>query len=797
MAPSVLLLLLGLLSSSSSSSSSSLPPPRTSFSLHSAERRLVFSLPDVHNYSTLLLGNNGSTLYVGARDAVLSLDVSQHDVITLKKKVEWSPSSKEITDCHNKGKNRTVDCPNFIQVLQQINSSHLYVCGSFAFSPHDAFIDTETFSIAQSHGAKSRCPFNPFQRNSAITIGGELFTATTTDFRGVKPQISRHFSKDGRPDISQDTSVNLLEEPTFVSSSLDPEDGKLYFFFSEVGKEFSFIDELRIARVAQVCKDDVGGEGLYRRSGRPSPKLLCSASFQKSFPSTSCRTCSPSGQQRAALPQTLCSTASSPPSAVFSLLLFRSSAPQSAVCVFKLQDFRIVFSGSYKSFDMESHQWSLQQGKHPYLGKCGQDRDSDSILAEVKKTFLTSDSVKPAGDAPIFVSSEQSYSRVAAMTTKAANGKEYTILFLLSESGFLHKVALLDQGPRVIEEIQLFTQHQLIKNIVLSSPKGVLYVGTSEGVTAVPVAKCSVYRSCIQCVLARDPFCGWSRTRKLCTAPDSSADNMIQILDNGNVEEECDGQTEASANTEINVNLNKVVTLDCLKPSNLATLIWTSPRFKVLPKKLFIQSAEGSLIFHASTASYGTYRCEAEEGGHKQVVKSYYVQQIGSPHPRSPPPEVDHMPDIKEESDDESIMTEVPMVPVMTPVGDPEDNLTQNKGAESTVTKDKAKTNNEEPTIKNTSHGGGLDSTRDAQSWKEQLNAPTKSYYSELVVVSLLLAACILILMLAGLHVWRERQKNSKLDDLSSPEDGGKVNKCMESVPALSCAEDAGPELRV
>ena len=66
------------------------------------------------------------------------------------------------------------------------------------------------------------------------------------------------------------------------------------------------------------------------------------------------------------------------------------------------------------------------------LPQCGQDRDSDSILAEVKKSFLTSDSVKPAGDAPIFVSSEQSYSRVAAMTTKAANGKDYTILFLLT-----------------------------------------------------------------------------------------------------------------------------------------------------------------------------------------------------------------------------------------------------------------------------------------------------------------------------------------------------------------------------
>lgn len=45
-----------------------------------------------------------------------------------------------------------------------------------------------------------------------------------------------------------------FSEPVFVGSSLDPAEKKLYFFFSEVGKEFSYINELRVARVAQICK---------------------------------------------------------------------------------------------------------------------------------------------------------------------------------------------------------------------------------------------------------------------------------------------------------------------------------------------------------------------------------------------------------------------------------------------------------------------------------------------------------------------------------------------------------------
>lgn len=64
--------------------------------------------------------------------------------------------------------------------------------------------------------------------------------------------------------------------------------------------------------------------------------------------------------------------------------------------------------------------------------QCGLGNASDSILAEVKKTFLTSSSVKSDGGAPVFVSSGRRYSRVAAMRTRAADSKQHTVLFLLT-----------------------------------------------------------------------------------------------------------------------------------------------------------------------------------------------------------------------------------------------------------------------------------------------------------------------------------------------------------------------------
>ncbi|XP_044062751.1 semaphorin-4B-like [Siniperca chuatsi] len=773
MAPSVvLLLLLGLLSSASS-----LSPPRTSFLLNSADRPLVlYSLPDVHNTTTLLLSDDGSTLYVGARDAILSLDVSQSDVINLKKKVEWSPSENEINDCKYKGKNPTVDCPNFVHVLQPINSTHLYACGSYAYSPHDAYIDAESFSMVQQGGAKGRCPFSPFQRNAAITIDGELFTATTTDFRGVKPQISRHFSKDGRPDVSQDSSVSLLEEPVFVSSSLDPSDRKLYFFFSEVGKEFSFTEELRIARVAQVCKDDVGGQRTLQKKWTSFAKapLLCQSPKQLPFND---------------LQDVF--TLQPPEGGDASDTLFYgvfnsqwSSGPESAVCVFKLQDIRAAFTKSYRTFNMQTYQWSPMLEKRSYLGKCGLDNASDSDLAEVKRSFLTSDSVKPVGVGPVLVSSAQQYSRVAAMRTQAANGKQYTVLFLLTESGFLHKVVLLDRGAQVIEEIQVFTQPQLVKSIILSSSKGVLYVGTSEGVTAVPVAKCSIYRTCSQCILARDPLCGWSRTRRVCTGLDGSDENMAQNLEDGNVEEECQRQTKASLDREVIVQLYKAVKLQCRKPSNLATLTWTSSRFQNLPRELFIQSADGGLSFHATADTFGTYRCEAEEGAYKEVVASYVVRTVASPRSVSPIPQP--VTTDKDESY-EDIVTEKPVTTMIRPSGEPDYKINDKDEEFEPVLKDKGVDSNIIPT-----------SRKDTQSGKKPLDdsqvTSEKNYYSELVVVSLLLAACICVLVLAALHVWRQRKTGLKMN-LVGPDEGSKTNRSMESVPSLSSPED--PEVKV
>ncbi|KAE8277232.1 Semaphorin-4B Semaphorin-C [Larimichthys crocea] len=789
MAPSVVFLLLGLLGSASS-----LPPPRISF-LNSAERPLVlFSHPNVHNTTTLLLSNDGSTLYVGARDALLSLDVSQSDVINLKKKVDWRPSEEEMTSCSDKGKDAEVDCPNFVRVLQPLNSTHLYACGSYAYSPHDAYIDTESFSmINQRDGAKGRCPFSP---SRGTPPSPSVNVNSSPRPRPTSEEQNRRFldTSRGRSDVSQDVSVSLLEEPSFVSSALDPSDRKLYFFFSEVGKEFSFVDQLLISRVAQVCKDDMGGQRTLQKKWTSFAKapLLCRSAKQLPF----------NVLQDVFTLQPLEGSMDSDTLFYGVFTSQWSLGPESAVCVFRLQDMRTAFAGRYRTFDTQTHQWSPMLDKRSYLGKCGLDNVSDSVLAEVKKSFLTSNSIKPDGLGPIVVSSEYRYSRVAVMRTQAANNKHYTVLFLLTESGFIHKVVLFDGGSQVVEEIQVFTQPQLVKSVVLSTSKGVLYVGTSEGITAVPVARCSIYRSCSQCVLARDPLCGWSRTTRACTGlQEGDHDDMAQDLEHANVEEQCQGQTEPGRDREISVHLNEAVQLPCLKPSNVATLSWTSPRIKDHTEKLFIQSADSVLSFFATADTFGTYHCEAEEGGYKEVIVSYDVRQVAPPRAMSPIPDTESHPPIGRDESYEDIVTNASERSTTRASAEPEDIITSKAGDFTTFVKEVDP--DKDSTLKTDSEDEKADaptSIHDVQFRKEQPDdlqtlTKEKSYHTELVVVSLLLTTCICILIFGGLHMWRHRKLGLKTNVLESPGDDSRINQSMESVPSLSSPED--PELKV
>ncbi|XP_051921600.1 semaphorin-4A-like isoform X2 [Hippocampus zosterae] len=598
----------------------------SSFPFNSPDRPLVrFSLPDTHNFSTLLLSDDHDTLYVGARDAVLSLNVSAGDVLTLKKKVSWRPTDSDVDVCRSKGKNATMECGNFVGVLQHLNASHVYACGSFAFNPRDAFLDADTLAMTRLPAARGRCPFSPWQRSAALVADGELFTAVMADFKGVTPLIARHFSKGGRPDVSQELSPILLEEADFVGSALDAAQRKVLFFFNEVAKEFNVRDEQHVARVASVCQDDVGGVQILQKKWTSLVKttLRCLPPFAVLRDIVALPPPPEDGESAHTLFY-----------AIFSSQW--SLRPESAVCAFRLASLREAFAGPYRHFDAHTHLWSPLQAKSSDFGQCGLEGASHSKLEEVKRTFLTDGHVDPEQSRPLLVSTRHRYSRVAVMSVRAADGWSYQLLFLLTENGILHKVFLSLRGPRVIEEIAVLERGDHVTALALSASKGVAFVGSWGGVTAVPVARCSAHPSCGRCLLARDPLCGWSRSRKLCARLDQEPGQeecMVQLLEGGDVAKACHGEGGNPPVKNVVAGVNEVVRLRCKKPWESCTLKWTSLRFQDLPPQLFIRSGDGSLTFLVNADTPDVYHCQAEEDGYTETVASYKV--IASARPRS------------------------------------------------------------------------------------------------------------------------------------------------------------------
>ncbi|XP_043995066.1 semaphorin-4A isoform X1 [Gambusia affinis] len=735
--------------------------PRVSFPLGSPGRHLTcFSSHDLSNTTTLLLSANGEKLYVGARDAVLALDVGHKDTVLLRSKLDWSPSEKDLEECSMKGK-KMADCPNFIRVLQFLNSTHMYACGTFAFSPRCTYINSETLTMSlNTDEGRGRCPYDPYQRNTAITVGGELYTGTVADYRGNRPVISRHLSEGSRVDLKLDDTLGWLEDPTFISSKFIPHEEKIYFFFSEVGREYNFIDKFVVSRVSQVCLSDVGGQRTLQRRWTTFVKaqLLC--------------------QDGSELPYNVIQDIDVLPPAEGASMddtlfygIFTSqwtvNSGRSAVCSFTLTEIKSVFSGNYKVLNRDTLQWSARvQEKVANPGECGLHNASDNALRFVKKNFLAEDSVRPAGRRLTLVSHEHTYSHLTVQRVQAANKKLYTVLFLLTESGHLHKAVLLQQGPYIIEEVQVFKLPQPIRSLKLSIPKGMLYVGTSEGVVRIPTANCSYYWTCAQCVLSRDPFCGWDAASRACVEVSVTQTMLSQDTDGGNVEEACNSVSltqrtkfgpskmptaSCPAGELVSVSLNNVVRLHCPAASQLSHQLWERPNSR-LSSDLYLHLQDGSLSFVATPATLGHYLCLSTENGYRQTMAIYHVKQKSSPMAQSP-----------------SSYTRSHTRAQPTREGPKE---TESRPAE---TKPSLSIGNTPVTTRQLDRNVTLqmkefeDLETKFRNGNPLLSARCPSYLKELMVVSVLLVLCLSLLITVILYVLRQQWRRQTAPGMGTP----------------------------
>ncbi|XP_054838936.1 semaphorin-4G [Eublepharis macularius] len=589
------------------------------------------------NYTTLLLEDEKGILYVGARGAIFSLNAT-NIADGFHQTMDWKASPEKRAECLKKGKNNKTECYNHVRLLQRLNATHLYACGTYAFHPLCTYIDTNKLmppSVFEE--GKEKCPYDPSRGYTGLIVDGSLYTATRYEFRS-QPDIRRSLYQ--RILKTEESPLHWLNDAEFVASvlvresmsSLVGDDDKIYYFFTErAGEESTSIFDKnqlpRVARVARVCKNDLGGKKILQRKWTSFMKarLACYIPYYEVLKDVYSLD---GGNWHSTVFY-----------ATFTLSAQWRSMEVSAICRYNISEVQAAFEGTYMEYQDSSRKWSQYNGEipEPRPGSCITDRARksgynssqdlpNSVLDFIKLHPLMYEEVKPADGDPLLVKKNIIYTQIAIDRVRALDGQEYDVLFLGTGNGWIHKAVIVGSTVHIIEELQVFRVAQPVENLIISKQQKSLYVGSQSGVLQLPLATCERYISCFDCILARDPYCGWDGVscRELAGILDRTL--LSQDVLHGNMGCWNDSTQATSTQKNRTVLRGDDVLLPCEQASNLAQATWLVNGTEVLAEDgqgRFHLGVDGLLVTDTQLEFSGEYQCYAKENGLQALVATY------------------------------------------------------------------------------------------------------------------------------------------------------------------------------
>ncbi|XP_070830010.1 semaphorin-4E [Chaetodon trifascialis] len=600
----------------------------------------MFHEEGVFNYSTMLLREDLDLLVLGAREAVYALDLN--DISKKLASVKWEVTQQQKDECRNKGKDPEMDCKNYIRILHKTKDNRMYVCGTNAFDPecdYMSYADGKLTLENKAEDGKGKCPFDPFQRYASIMLEDNLYSATSMNFLGSEPVLMRSSPTSIRTEFKS----SWLHEPNFVSMAQMPEsnisevgdDDKVYLFFSETAVECDCYNKLVVSRVARVCKGDVGGQRTLQKKWTSFLKARMDCPVLESqlpyIIQDTYRWCDPQRHWKECL--------------FFAVFTPQSDTSDlSAVCVYRVSDISRVFAeGKYKSpvpVETSFVKWVMYSGDVPVPrpGACIDNEARkegitqtldlpDRTLQFIKDRPLMDQAIQPIGEKPLLVRRGATFTRIIVNQVQAADGEKYHVMFVATEEGTMLKAVNYGGEMFIIEEIQLFEPPEPIKILKFSNVTGQLYAGSDYGAAQIPLASCERSSSCMDCVLSRDPYCGWDKVVGKCVLLSSSQRELIQSVKEGDASLCPDAAPVKPLNQSIWPGGN--LKLRCPLPSSLAKTTWERDGSPLTPATRLQLLRDGLLILNASDSDTGQYRCLSVErskaGEYTTTVAEYQV----------------------------------------------------------------------------------------------------------------------------------------------------------------------------
>ncbi|XP_066038886.1 semaphorin-3C isoform X1 [Chamaea fasciata] len=612
------------------------------------------------DYRILLMDEDQDRIYVGSKDHILSLNINNISQDPLS--IFWPASANKVEECKMAGKDPTHGCGNFVRVIQPYNRTHLYVCGSGAFSPVCVYVnrgrrsEEQIFKIdSKCESGKGRCSFNPNVNTVSVMINEELFSGMYIDFMGTDAAIFRSLTRRNAVRTDQHNS-KWLSEPIFVDAHVipdgtDPNDAKIYFFFKERLTDNSGSTKQIHSMIARVCPNDTGGQRslVNKWTTFLKARLVCSVMDEDGtetyFDELEDVFLLETDNPRTTLVYGIFTTSSS---------IFKGSA----VCVYHLSDIQTVFNGPFAHKEGPNHQLIPYQGRIPYPrpGTCPGGAFTpnvrttkefpDDVVTFIRNHPLMFNPIYPIHKRPLIIriGADYKYTKIAVDRVNAADGR-YHVLFLGTDQGTVQKVVVLPtnfsaSGELILEEMEVFQSNSPITTMKISSKKQQLYVSSDEGVTQVSLHRCHIYgTACADCCLARDPYCAWDGNSCSRFYPTGKRRSRRQDVRHGNPLTQCRGfNLKAYRNAAEIVQYgvkNNTTFLECTPKSPQASIKWllqkdNDRRKEVKLNERIIATEHGLLIRSVQDSDRGLYHCIATENSFKQTLAKINFKVLDS-----------------------------------------------------------------------------------------------------------------------------------------------------------------------
>ncbi|XP_066491640.1 semaphorin-7A [Tiliqua scincoides] len=560
------------------------------------EKRFLFNTTD--NHAVLYHEEGTSSVLVGAVD-----NLYYHDFQT-----SISYTEPFHSDVHSQCGNPE-DAKNYLTLLEKAGDKVL-ICGSNACSPTcwNWQVNQEKSSRTDGRGL---APFVLSQNGIVLVDGNNVYSSVKPHLlNGNVPRFRRIHG------FSQlYTSDLVMQHPEFIKGTIIKQEealnNKIYLFFNENNPEWqkNAAASRRIARVGQLCQGDRGGSGS-----------LSGAKWSTFLKSTLLCDNAVTGRHFNRLQDVFIMKSDDwQQTKIYGLFL--NEWDYSAVCVYSLGEIaKILQTSPLKGYNE----------KFPPVrpGQCLEASTPSETFRVIDRHPEVTHNVKYQS---MFFYSKYHYQKLTVHQVPAADGVTYDVFYLATDKGTIHKVVAWAGGAFNIMEIQPFQQPGVIKSMILDNTTKELFVSSPAEVVRLPLAMCSVYKdNCGSCVLARDPYCGWSNGKCTNSAQDQLENGAtLQALTHDVSPDVC--ASESSTKEDGNEQPEAVAVpslsryyLNCTIESHHANYTWFHNDKSIAhcgggrPQCIyFINKMTGEL--------YGNYTCVSQEDWFNRTILTQHL----------------------------------------------------------------------------------------------------------------------------------------------------------------------------